>query len=270
VEKYLIKTEGFSIKAEDNICFIDLSAASSKNAISLLFASLMKDILCINKNTQKTIFEDFLQEEKVVVVVMRSLLENIFSSGGHLYDLLQAEKQENLTYGDSVRGFCRLLSSLPIPSVTILSGNAYGGGVELALAPDFRWSIGKNIEFHLVQTKLGVPGGWGGMTRLQELCPALNPKKITSLFLAQNTFKYEDLLRLFLIDKEFEDEKSCYLELFKWRDRLLSCDAKLKEDFFERNKIDSNQLEEFDIQFFQNYFLSENHKKCIQNFLDNR
>ncbi len=270
MENYLIKINDFSIKSENNICYIDFFSPTSKNAISLLLASLLKDILAINVKTQRTIFEDFLKEKKIVLVVLRSLVENIFASGGHLGDLLNADRQEHVDYGDSIRDFCKLLSSISIPSIAILAGNAYGGGVELALAPDFRWSIGKNIEFHFVQTKFGVPGGWGGMTRLAELCPSLSTKKVNSLFLAQDVLKLRDLYHMSLVDKTFDDEKACFLEINKWRDNIISCDGKLKEDFFNRNKVTHDKLKEFDIDFFQRYFLSENHKKNINNFLDNK
>ena len=73
-----------------------------------------------------------------------------------------------------------------------------------------------------------------------------------------------------LIDKTFDDEKSCFLEIIKWRDNIMSCDGKLKEDFFNRNKVTHDKLNEFDIAFFQRYFLSENHKKNINNFLDHK
>lgn len=266
MEKYLIRIDEFSIKSENNICYINFSSPSSRNAVSLLLASLMQDIISINSNTQTTAFEDFLKEEKIVLIIMRSLVPNIFASGGHLSDLLHADRQEHIAYGDSVRQFCKLLSTVPTPSISILAGNAYGGGVEIALATDFRWSIGKNIEFHFVQTKFGVPGGWGGMTRLSELCPSLSTKKVNSLFLAQDVLKFRELYHMSLIDKTFDDEHSCFQEINKWRDNILSCDSKLKEDFFARNKVTKDKLEEYDIHFFQKYFLSENHKKYINNF----
>lgn len=270
MNKYLIKVEDFSIKSENNICFIEFSAAKTKNAISLLFSSLMSDVLNINSATNKTIFEDFIKDENIVLVVVRSLVPNIFCSGGHLSDLLGADKQEHLNYGISIRLFCNLLSSISIPSIALLAGNAYGGGVELALAPDFRWSIGDNVNFHFLQTSLGVPGGWGGMIRLSQLCPQLSTKKVNSLFLAQDVLSFQRLCQLSLIDKVFDNESACTKELLKWRDNIFACDDKLKEDFYMRNIVFPSKLEEYDVNFFQKYFLSHNHKKLMEKFFQNK
>ncbi len=269
--KYLIETPDFSIKCEDNICFVDLSAASCKNAVSLEMASCMKEVILVtNKKTSITRLESFLAEQNAVIVVLRSLVANIFSSGGHLRDLITGEDSTKTDYGNSVREFCKLLSSMSTPSVAILAGNAYGGGAELALAPDFRWSVGNEVEFHFVQAGLGVPGGWGGMRRLGALCPGLNSKRVSSMFLAQDVLNLQDLTRLSLIDKVFLNEKTCYLELFKWRDNLLACNVQLKNDFFARNKVAIEKQEEFDKSFFQKYFLCADHKKNILNFLMNK
>lgn len=268
MEKYLIKMDDFSIKSENSLCFIDLHAPSSKNAISLLLASNLQNIFSPNKKQGKSIFENFLKEEKIVLIILRSLVKNIFCSGGHLRDLLSSTTPAHQTYGDSLRQFCQFFSSSSIPSITILAGNAYGGGVELALATDFRWTIGKNVEFHFAQTKLGVPGGWGGMTRLSNLCPMLSAKKVSSLFLAQAVLKFEDLSQMCLLDKSFANEDLCLLEIYKWRDNILSCDKNLREDFVMRQHILQTKLEEYDVNFFKKYFLSENHKQNIQNFLN--
>ncbi len=268
MEKYLIKIDEFSIKAENNICFIEIFDPTSKNAMSLLFASHMREILAFNEMTQRTVFEDFLSEEKVVLVVIRSLLENIFASGGHLKDLLVAEKKDHHLYGDSLRAFCKALNQLSQTTIAVLEGNAYGGGVELALAPDFRWSIGQNIEFHFVQTRFGVPGGWGGMTRLAELNPIFTPKRVSGIFLAQDVMNFKTLCKYSLIDKEFKNDSDCFKEIIRWRNNLFSCNPELRDDFYHRSTLKPIDLEEYDVAFFQKYFLSENHKASIHKYFE--
>ena len=195
------------------------------------------------------------------------MVKNIFASGGHLKDLFSLQKGDESEYGNTMHQFCKMLSSLTIPSITLLSGNAYGGGVELAVATDFRWSIGTNIEFHFTQTKFGVPGGWRAMIRLNELNPYFTTRKVNALFLSQDIFSFEDLVHTNLIDKKFEDDISCLQFLNKWRDNILSCDETLRQNYSERNKVPQVKLEKYDIQFFKKFFLKDNHKKCIQTFL---
>lgn len=269
METYLIEAEEFSIKCEDYICYIDLFAAGSKNAISLKTASFMEDIIA-KSNATKSDFEIFLEENKAVLIVMRSLVKNIFSSGGHLLNLLEltmTNKKEGIAYANAVREFCKILSKISIPSITILSGNAYGGGAELAFSTDFRWSIGKKIEFHLSQTKFGVPGGWSGMSRLTEINPTLTSKKVSTFFLAQEILTYEDLCRLSLIDKTFDHDEDCYKHLYHWRDKIISCDPNLRNDLQKRAEHVGAQLEEYDVSIFNKYFLSKMHTKELEKFI---
>lgn len=60
-----------------------------------------------------------------------------------------------------------LLESLPLPTCAAIDGAALGGGLEVALACDFR-VVGSNpkVELGLPETKLGLIPGWGGTQRL--------------------------------------------------------------------------------------------------------
>ena len=261
-----IQLKDFSITAENHICFINLSSPSTKNAISFETATHLKNILVVNPTTKTCTFEDFLSKEGVVLLVLQSEVEGIFSSGGNLTEFRDAKKETNLDYGRSVGQFCKFLNTNLIPSIAILEGNAYGGGSELALAPDFRWGIGNKIEFHFVQTRLGVPGGWGGMSRLSDLCPHLSMKKVNSIFMAREVLKYPDLEKMNLIDKSFLDKSSCLRELNRWRDSILACGTNLRDDFAKRLQYAGEELEKYDEKFFEKYFLTENHKKNILGF----
>ena len=57
------------------------------------------------------------------------------------------------------------LDKLPIPSVAIINGYAFGGGLELALACTFRIAT-KNAKMGLPEIKLGLIPGYGGTQRL--------------------------------------------------------------------------------------------------------
>ena len=59
------------------------------------------------------------------------------------------------------------LEALPIPSVALVSGPCFGGGLELALACDYRWAVDQpKTQFGLPEIKLGLLPGWGGTQRL--------------------------------------------------------------------------------------------------------
>ena len=78
------------------------------------------------------------------------------------------------------------IESLPQPTICILNGYAFGGGLELALACDFRFAV-QDIVVGLTETKLGIIPGAGGTQRLPRLIGEakalemiLCAKKITS------------------------------------------------------------------------------------------
>ena len=58
-----------------------------------------------------------------------------------------------------------MLETLPMPSVAIINGYAFGGGLELALACTFRLAT-RNARLGLPEIKLGLVPGYGGTQRL--------------------------------------------------------------------------------------------------------
>ncbi len=57
------------------------------------------------------------------------------------------------------------LDTLPMPSVAVINGYAFGGGLELALACTFRLAT-PNAKLGLPEIKLGLIPGYGGTQRL--------------------------------------------------------------------------------------------------------
>ncbi|MDP6969104.1 MAG: fatty acid oxidation complex subunit alpha FadB [Gammaproteobacteria bacterium] len=60
------------------------------------------------------------------------------------------------------------IEDLPIPSVALINGMAFGGGFEVCLAADFR-IMSEQGSVALPEVKLGIMPGWGGSVRLPRL-----------------------------------------------------------------------------------------------------
>jgi enoyl-CoA hydratase/carnithine racemase len=69
------------------------------------------------------------------------------------------------------------LAGLRQPTIAAISGNAYGGGFELALACDLR-ILAENATLGLTEVGIGTLPGWGGTGRLRDLAGAGRAKEL--------------------------------------------------------------------------------------------
>lgn len=63
------------------------------------------------------------------------------------------------------------LAALPQPVIAVLTGSAFGGGLELAMAADLRIALA-DIKLCAPEVGIGMISGWGGVRRLAELIGA--------------------------------------------------------------------------------------------------
>src|SRR5437867_3226806 len=63
------------------------------------------------------------------------------------------------------------------PVIAVVAGNAFGGGLELALAADFR-VLAEHVRVGLPETGLGTVPGWGGTERLVEIVGRARAKEV--------------------------------------------------------------------------------------------
>jgi enoyl-CoA hydratase/carnithine racemase len=105
------------------------------------------------------------------VVLLKGAGERSFCTGYHVPALV-AELEE----GESVSDFeghpleraLRALEAVPVPTVAVVGGNAYGAGCELALACDLRLAA-ESARFCMPPARLGVLYSATGIRRLLEL-----------------------------------------------------------------------------------------------------
>jgi enoyl-CoA hydratase len=91
--------------------------------------------------------------------------EKAFCAGADIGELANRpliEKKRGAERGQAV--FAKL-ERLPMPSVAIINGYAFGGGLELALACTFRLAL-PHAKMGLPEIKLGLIPGYGGTQRL--------------------------------------------------------------------------------------------------------
>jgi len=97
--------------------------------------------------------------------------EKAFCAGADIKELQQRGLAAQRTGAERGQAVFALLDRLPIPSVALVNGFAFGGGCELALACTLRLAL-PNAKFGLPEVKLGLIPAYGGTQRLPRLVGA--------------------------------------------------------------------------------------------------
>lgn len=125
-----------------------------------------------------------------------------FCAGADIAELtnrdLEAQKR-GAEFGQQV--FARL-DTLPMPSVAIVNGYAFGGGLELALACTFRLATA-NAKVGLPEIKLGLIPGYGGTQRLPRV---IGEARAMELILTGRTVAADEAHRIGLVNRLVEGD----------------------------------------------------------------
>jgi 3-hydroxyacyl-CoA dehydrogenase/enoyl-CoA hydratase/3-hydroxybutyryl-CoA epimerase len=91
-----------------------------------------------------------------------------------------------------------MLDDLPFPTVAVINGICLGGGLELALACDYRIALdSQKTRLGLPEVKLGIHPGFGGMVRSVRV---LGPVKAMGLMLTGRTLAAQQARKMGLVD----------------------------------------------------------------------
>jgi enoyl-CoA hydratase len=88
-----------------------------------------------------------------------------FCAGADIKELRNRSLIEQKRGAELGQGVFARLDDLPVASIALVNGYAFGGGLELALACTFRLAS-PNAKFGLPEVKLGLIPGYGGTQRL--------------------------------------------------------------------------------------------------------
>jgi enoyl-CoA hydratase len=94
------------------------------------------------------------------------------------------------------------LDALPMPSIAVISGFAFGGGLELALACSIRLCT-PQAKMGLPEVKLGLIPGYGGTQRLPRV---IGPARALEMILTGRSVGSEEALRIGLVTEIVEGD----------------------------------------------------------------
>jgi 3-hydroxyacyl-CoA dehydrogenase/enoyl-CoA hydratase/3-hydroxybutyryl-CoA epimerase len=141
-----------------------------------------------------------LEKAPPAALIIFSPKESGFVAGADVKEFLQFENPQQAF--ELVRGGQKIidrLAALPIATVAVLNGTALGGGLELALACDWRLSFASDRPaLGLPEVQLGVHPGLGGTVRCTRL---IGVRAAMSLMLTGKPIRPDKALSIGLIDR---------------------------------------------------------------------
>ncbi len=138
---------------------------------------------------------DLARNPDVRVVVLRGAGDKSFCAGADLKERKGVAAEETGPFIDAISGAINAWAALPQPTIAVVNGFAFGGGMELAIACDLRIAS-DNALFGLTEVRLGIMPGAGGTQRLPRLIGVAAAKE---LILLGNRIDAARALRLGLV-----------------------------------------------------------------------
>jgi 2-oxoglutaroyl-CoA hydrolase len=149
----MTELDGLRLEHDADVATITLDVPEKLNRVSMPARDQLAEL-----------FEELGRDESVRAIVLTGAGEKAFTAGGDIAGFLEREPEElsRLAWNIAAPERC------PKPVVAKLRGYAFGVGLELALACDFRIAS-DDVELGLPEVKIGMIPGSGGTQRLARM-----------------------------------------------------------------------------------------------------
>lgn len=145
---------------------IKLNRPAARNALSNALVTELQSVI-----------ESIRRDDRIRAVILDSSTDGMFCAGADLAERRTMSASQVSAFLTLMRQTFTALEDLSIPTLSLISGHALGGGLELALCTDFR-ILTPTAKVGLPETKLGIIPGAGGTQRLTRLIGATRTKEL--------------------------------------------------------------------------------------------
>ena len=138
-----------------------------------------------------------VRKDPLVRITVLQAKGKVFVAGADIKEMSGFKPDQAHEYATLGQSVMNDLASLPSITIAAMQGAALGGGLEVALACDFRIAV-KSAKLGLPEVTLGLIPGWGGVVRLTQLIGSARAKR---MYLSANPVSGEDALGSGLVDE---------------------------------------------------------------------
>src|SRR6478609_4888936 len=157
------------LEEKAGILWITLNRPEVRNALSRDVNGKIADIAA-----------DIDQRDDLRGVVITGAGDKAFCAGADLKERKGVPASGTAPYVNAIAAAIESIAAIKQPTLCLMNGSAYGGGLELAMACDFRILV-DGAEVGLTEVKLGIMPGAGGTVRLPRLVGEARAKELILL-----------------------------------------------------------------------------------------
>jgi len=174
-----------TLEQRDGVATVTLDRQPALNALSFAVIEEIADAF------------DRVAAMNVRALIVTGAGSKAFCAGADIKELRNrslADQRRGLERGQAV--FAKL-DTLPVASLAVINGYAFGGGLELALACTFRVAT-RNAKMGLPEIKLGLMPGYGGTQRLPRV---IGEARALDMILTGRTIDAAEAYRIGLVNR---------------------------------------------------------------------
>jgi enoyl-CoA hydratase len=143
---------------------------------------------------------DQVAKSKARALIVTGAGEKAFCAGADIKELQNRNLANQRAGAELGQAIFSKLDRLPMASVALVNGYAFGGGLEMALACTFRVAT-SNAKFGLPEIKLGLIPGYGGTQRLPRL---IGEARALEMIMTGRTVAAPEALAIGLINRQVD------------------------------------------------------------------
>ena len=157
------------VQKRGTTAFVTLNRPDVRNALSMAVNLKLSDLAAELDN-----------DDSVRSIVITGAGDKAFCAGADLKERKGVPAAESSPYINAIAGAINGWAEIRKPTIAMMNGSAYGGGLELAMACDFRVIV-SGAEVGLTEVRLGIMPGAGGTQRLPRLVGEARAKEMILL-----------------------------------------------------------------------------------------